>query len=505
MTKAVAPDGGLEELERRLDRAWFRGLAWCAARWRRRSSFRRNTDGKRAAPSRSDHEGEQLAVELAGLLARGALSSAESAVDRLLQSSGSLDQAAPWEKTVALEALLMLGQRERAVELATKHADSLLGTASGMSVVEVLGLPGSTDLLPNRRPNLLRLSRRLSAGELGLTRLLQLFGDDLWPWLRFPELNLLFFNALVSSRHRDLEAAKRFMNRFLRVHGSPLLESLSAETEGPLGRFHFQHCPPSGGGPLISVLMAAHNASATITHAVESLLGQSHSRLEVLVGDDASTDATPEMLRRIRKVDARLRVFRSETNQGPYNVRNALASRARGELLTFHDADDLALPNRLAHQARHLRSRGVVACAANWARVRPDGTFVFHRDQKAVRLSIVSLMLTRAAFNEVGPFRPARVGADLEIYSRLIDHYGAAAITRVRSPLILGLWSPSSATHSAGTEALEDGFRSAARRRYSELVALQRATRCRLPDPTVQGVLSESDNFIAPARLIELE
>lgn len=200
-----------------------------------------------------------------------------------------------------------------------------------------------------------------------------------------------------------------------------------------------------------------------------------------------------------------MRVFRSASNQGAYNLRNALAKRARGEILTFHDADDFSLPQRIARQVQVLREPGVVACVANWVRVRTDGSFVFHWDQKATRLALASLMLTRAAFEAVGPFRSARFGADLELYTRLTSHFGARRVGRLRAPLLFGLWSPSSATRAPGAESLEDGYRSPARRRYSELIASQRGTIVvGVSEQVINATLVDMGNFVRAQDLREL-
>jgi glycosyltransferase involved in cell wall biosynthesis len=251
------------------------------------------------------------------------------------------------------------------------------------------------------------------------------------------------------------------------------------------------------------VVVAAHDAARTVGYAVASLLAQSYENLELLVGDDASSDGTLEVLKARFSNEPRVRLFRSSQNQGAYNLRNALAARARGELLTFHDADDLALPNRIASQVEQLRDARVTACIGNFVRVRPQGSFVFFRDQKASRMCAVSLMLPRQTFAKLGPFRSARFGADHELFETLRARLGEHAIGRVRAPLLLGLAAPGSATRTAGGEALENGYRSPARRAYSELVFAQHQ-----PDgarPTSQDVdarLRATGNYQTPSELL---
>jgi hypothetical protein len=111
-----------------------------------------------------------------------------------------------------------------------------------------------------------------------------------------------------------------------------------------------------------------------------------------------------------------VRLFGSGVRQGTYNIRNALARKARGRLLTFHDADDLALPARIARQVEAMQREGTVAATASVLRINPAGQFVFFKDQKASRLAMVSLLVRREVFEASGGFRSALFGADLELY-----------------------------------------------------------------------------------------
>jgi hypothetical protein len=494
----------LGDLERRLDGPAFRAAArlevlWQTRRWRRQPK-------PNAVRLQSVAEGELVAA-LSWAMSAGAFESAEQLVGRLLASPEAWSVAGVAGQALAAETLLMLGERERARSIADTHADGLAKNVRGAAVLELVGSPHAPDFLPDGRPSLLRLSRRLSRGELAAEELAELIGASRRTWLRNPELHLLFFSALLAG---DSARALRFLNRFLALHGIPASASLvdPGSTGNVLGHLRFaRDAAPAtaSGGPLVSVLVTARNAAGTVGYAVDSLLNQSYPSLEVLVGDDASDDDTLEILKRRAVREPRLRLFRSVRNQGTYNLKNALSQHARGELLTFHDADDLALPDRIARQVERLRTSGKVACIANFARIRPNGSFVFFPDQKTVRLGMVTLMLTRRAFEAVGPFRPARVGADLELFAAARARFGSDAIARVRAPVMLGLLSPSSATLRSGTESLDDGYRSPLRRAYSELV-LSSYSRPGAPifGQNIEARLRETGNYIDAADVWEI-
>ncbi len=111
--------------------------------------------------------------------------------------------------------------------------------------------------------------------------------------------------------------------------------------------------------PLVSVLLAVHNGEPYLRTAIESVLRQTVTDLELLVVDDASTDATPAVLTGIR--DGRLRVLRTDERQGLARSLNRGLDEARGRFVARLDADDVALPARIEEQLRRVRSRPTVA------------------------------------------------------------------------------------------------------------------------------------------------
>lgn len=97
--------------------------------------------------------------------------------------------------------------------------------------------------------------------------------------------------------------------------------------------------------PVVSVIIAAYNAEKYIERSVKSALEQTVNDVEVIVVDDASTDATMEKVRSIS--DHRIRMFTNAFNSGPAYSRNIGIREARGDWLAVLDADDWWKPDRL--------------------------------------------------------------------------------------------------------------------------------------------------------------
>jgi glycosyltransferase involved in cell wall biosynthesis len=93
--------------------------------------------------------------------------------------------------------------------------------------------------------------------------------------------------------------------------------------------------------PLVSVLVPTYNGERFLRTALRSALDQSYKNIEVIVGDDASTDRTPEILAVLAAADPRVRVIRHETNVGGFENPRRLFAEARGEYVKFLLHDDV--------------------------------------------------------------------------------------------------------------------------------------------------------------------
>lgn len=92
--------------------------------------------------------------------------------------------------------------------------------------------------------------------------------------------------------------------------------------------------------PFITIMVPAHNEEIVIEKTIRYLLTKiNYKNYEVLVLDDGSTDSTPEILSRLQKEFANLRVLRIEKNKGKAHAFNIGLGFAKGELILSNDAD----------------------------------------------------------------------------------------------------------------------------------------------------------------------
>lgn len=121
--------------------------------------------------------------------------------------------------------------------------------------------------------------------------------------------------------------------------------------------------------PLVSVVVPAFNAEATLERTLHSVAAQDYARLEILIVDDGSADSTAAIAERFCAAEPRARLLRTG-NGGVAAARNHGIARARGEFIAPIDADDLWHPAKISRQV----------AAALGAPVPPGFVYCWFRD-----------------------------------------------------------------------------------------------------------------------------
>lgn len=105
---------------------------------------------------------------------------------------------------------------------------------------------------------------------------------------------------------------------------------------------------------LVTVITVTFNSSAFISDAIESVLASSYTNLELIIGDDCSSDDTWEKICKYN--DKRIISYRNLKNIGEYPNRNKALSMAKGEYLIFIDGDDMIYPHGLEFMVKMLHA-----------------------------------------------------------------------------------------------------------------------------------------------------
>lgn len=220
-------------------------------------------------------------------------------------------------------------------------------------------------------------------------------------------------------------------------------------------------CEHTTQGPLVSVLIPAHNACETIEVALKSLMNQTYRSLEILVIDDSSSDDTADVVKSLQEVDPRIKLLSQVKQAGTYRARNMGLAQSTGELITVHDADDWSHPEKLERQVALLwKSPDLKGCFSSWARLSNALTFGGWSNPSNwlgwVHNNSSSFMFRRSVFKQLGYWDEVRCNGDVEYIERVKAVWGALSVETVMTkvPLSFGRAHSASLTMQKETSIL---------------------------------------------------
>ncbi len=123
----------------------------------------------------------------------------------------------------------------------------------------------------------------------------------------------------------------------------------------------------------LTVVLTSFNREEYIGPSIESVLNNTFSDFELLVLDDASTDATAEKARYFANRDPRVRIVVNEHNLGQFPNRNRAIEMVKTPFLKYHDSDDLMYPYCLETMMRLLEAEPEAGFALSAGRAWAGG------------------------------------------------------------------------------------------------------------------------------------
>ena len=188
----------------------------------------------------------------------------------------------------------------------------------------------------------------------------------------------------------------------------------------------------------VSVVMSTYNDARYISKAVDSILNQTHSNLELLVMVDGSTDETVNILSGYE--DSRLR-FYVKQNRGKAASLNDLISQAAGEYIVIQDSDDISHPDRLIKLLGRFSEAPEIALLqsgysliVNEKIIAPTGRDISPKECEAIiaeyRLpGLDPTVMVRADVAKKYPFNPEyKVGQGVDFIFRVAESYPMAVM-----------------------------------------------------------------------------
>jgi glycosyltransferase involved in cell wall biosynthesis len=192
-------------------------------------------------------------------------------------------------------------------------------------------------------------------------------------------------------------------------------------------------------GPLVSVLMPAFNAERNIGAAVLSVVNQTYRNWELVIIDDASTDATAREVLQFH--DRRIRTLRQPVNRGLAAGLNRALAAVQGRFIARMDADDYMEPFRLAEQVRYIMLEGLAICGTGADKFGAESGRIIN--PKTGRDIIDSMLVTNPFVHPTIMIDRVRLGQplayneafsceeDYELWSRIVTADNAGNLDRV--------------------------------------------------------------------------
>ena len=115
--------------------------------------------------------------------------------------------------------------------------------------------------------------------------------------------------------------------------------------------------------PKISVCMATHNGEAFVQEQLDSIITQLNDNDEIIIVDDASSDATLSILANF--TDPRLKVFANQSNCGINNTFEIALQQSKNDIILLSDQDDIWLDGRAEKMTRQLIQSNALVISSN--------------------------------------------------------------------------------------------------------------------------------------------
>lgn len=225
--------------------------------------------------------------------------------------------------------------------------------------------------------------------------------------------------------------------------------------------------------PLVSVILPFHQ-SPTLSSAIESILKQSFSDLELILVDNQSDDSTRQVAATLAESDPRIKLIH-EPRKGVVFAANRAIEEAAGDFIARMDADDYSFPNRIELQVDAFHADpdlGVVAGLVEYVGDSSNEGFITYVDwlngicsSDEIRMSQFvefplanpSMMIKSRLFHQFGNYQEGAFPEDYEFFLRLMK--GNVKMTKVQSPVLRWIDSETRLTRTDGRYSQESFFK----------------------------------------------
>ncbi len=195
--------------------------------------------------------------------------------------------------------------------------------------------------------------------------------------------------------------------------------------------------------PLVSVIIPCYNVSAYVSRAIQSIINQTYTNIEVWIIDDASTDDTLDKIKLFN--DARINLVLFKQNTQKIGAVNDVLKKVKGDFICFQDSDDWSEPKRIEKQLQqflNIQELGICFTGYNRSGDKSDSPLPISLSNEDLRDEFIdfgnkrnnhfhatccpSMMISKEVLNYLpgyDPYFTGRVGEDIHWIYRILRKY----------------------------------------------------------------------------------
>ncbi len=222
--------------------------------------------------------------------------------------------------------------------------------------------------------------------------------------------------------------------------------------------------------PRVSVVLPVFDGARYLRPALDSVLAQTMTSFELLVMDDGSSDATPDILAEYARADPRVRAF-SQTNAGQVPAMNALIGLASAPFIARMDADDVCHPTRFEKQLAFLDDNprttvvgsGIIAIDPHGLEIEESTRPLTDNDIRKLLhagrspFAHPTVMMRREDVLRIGGYRAQYAPSeDLDLWLRLEE--AGASFANLVEPLLYYRTHPGSLSNAQSQKQARNGW-----------------------------------------------
>jgi glycosyltransferase involved in cell wall biosynthesis len=186
--------------------------------------------------------------------------------------------------------------------------------------------------------------------------------------------------------------------------------------------------------PLVSVLIPVYNTERYIENAINSILFQTYSNIELIIVNDGSTDNSESIINKFVLTNNKIKYYPNTENLGISKTRNIGLSHCIGDFIVLLDSDDICAPNRIEKQTEFLIKNTGYKAVSSWMQEfgnKNPKQYRYNHDFETLKcvsvfynpVSHAATMFDSKALKEIGYDENYSYAEDYHMFLRFIQKY----------------------------------------------------------------------------------